>query len=230
MKNLFLFIALCIFSFGSAFSQVCDNYFPAEVGTTWEITNYDAKNKIESIQKSSILSATESDGGLLVTIEVVSYDTKDNEVHRQTFTTYCKDGNFYIDMSTFLSPESMGGEGSGAQMQMEAQNMELPSGITVGQKLPDAWIKVTMQADGMPTMFSQTINIVNRVVESFESMTTPAGTYDCVKITWDTQMKMVFNVQTHSKVWYAKNVGTVRSEYYDKKGKLEGYSVLTKFN
>jgi len=230
MKNLFLFISVCLFSFSTAFSQACDSYFPAEVGKSWEITNYDAKGKIESVQKSSILSATEKDGGLLVTIEVISYDPKDKEMHKQTFTTFCKDGLFYIDMSAFMSPEAMGGEGSGAQMQMEAQNMELPTGLTVGQKLPDAWIKITMQTEGMPTMFSQTINIVNRVVESFESMTTPAGTFNCVKITWDTQMKMVFNVQTHSKVWYALNVGTVRSEYYDKKGKMTGYSVLTKFN
>jgi len=43
-----------------------------------------------------------------------------------------------------------------------------------------------------------------------------------------TIFKMVVKIEATSKEWYAENVGIVRSESYNKKGKLTGYDVLTK--
>lgn len=52
-------------------------------------------------------------------------------------------------------------------------------------------------------------------------MTTPAGTFECVKITEDVDSKMAFvNTTGKNKSWYAKNIGLVRQEVFDEKGKL----------
>ena len=40
---------------------------------------------------------------------------------------------------------------------------------------------------------------------------------------------MIMNIEGSSKEWYAEGVGVVRSESYNKNGKLTGYSELTKF-
>lgn len=227
MKKIFysiLFLAVSL----SVFSQNCESYYPAKVGVSWEITNYDARDKVESVQKSSIISAEQSDGGILVTVEVVSYDTKDKQTANQTFTTFCKDGKFVIDMKSFMSPESMQTED--VQLQFEASDMEIPSSLKAGQKLPDAWLKVSMQMEGMPMMNVQTINIINRIVEGFESMTTPAGTFECVKMSQETEIKSMFSMKMKSVTWYSLNVGMVRSETFDSKGKPLGYSVLTAFS
>jgi hypothetical protein len=39
---------------------------------------------------------------------------------------------------------------------------------------------------------------------------------------------MMVRMKNNSKEWYAENVGMVRSETYNKRGKLMGYSELTK--
>ena len=40
--------------------------------------------------------------------------------------------------------------------------------------------------------------------------------------------KMMIRIKNKSKEWYAEDVGMVRSETYNKRGKLMGYSELTK--
>ncbi len=75
---------------------------------------------------------------------------------------------------------------------------------------------------------SITIAITNRMVEKRETITTPAGTFDCYKITYDVQTGMGF-IKTNTKTaeWYSGKAGSVRTETLDKKGKLMGYSQIT---
>ncbi len=72
--------------------------------------------------------------------------------------------------------------------------------------------------------------IENRKVEAKETITTPAGTFECYKISSEISSKVAFVNQKFKSVdWFAKGVGMVRTETYDKKGKLESYALLTKF-
>ncbi|HAH58211.1 MAG TPA: hypothetical protein DCL86_08700, partial [Bacteroidales bacterium] len=110
---------------------------------------------------------------------------------------------------------------------VDASDLAFPSRMEVGQTLPDG--SVSMKVSGGMAMLNMTVNIINRKVEAFESITVPAGTFDCYKITYDTDVKSIVKVTTTTAEWIAKNVGMVRSETYDKKGKLTGYTVLSKF-
>jgi hypothetical protein len=58
-------------------------------------------------------------------------------------------------------------------------------------------------------------------------MTTPAGTFSCYKMSSTIETKTMFTMVAKSTDWVAKKVGTVRSETYDKTGKLISYMVLT---
>ncbi len=225
MKHLILTVCFCAFAASTMYSQSCDNYFPSEIGKTWEITNYNAKDKVESINKSAVTDIQQKDGGLLVSIETTTFDSKNKEVNKQSFTTFCQNGKFYIDMTSFLATENLGED---FDLEIESSNMEIPTGVSEGQKLPDAWVKMSVNMQGMGA-YSQDVSFTNRMVEKFEKITTPAGTFDCVKMTWDSEMKMMFSVKSSVKTWYAVGVGEVRSEYYDQSGKLQSYSVLTSF-
>ncbi len=77
-------------------------------------------------------------------------------------------------------------------------------------------------------MFTMNVDIKNRKVDKFEKITTTAGTFDCVKISYDIEMKMLFTIKASAIQWFAKNVGVVRQENYNKKGKLDSYSLITK--
>lgn len=225
-KFIFLFTFIIFSCFVHA--QICDGYYPSVVGQYWEVTNYNARDKVESVQKSTVISSEQVDGGLLVTIDVTSIDNNEKETTNHQFTTFCKGGNFSVDMKAFMNPGTIQSED--VQLQIEAVNMDIPTKLEVGQKLPESWMKISMQMEGMPSFGAQTISIKNRVVEGFETITTPAGSFDCVKISYDTEMKSMFSVNVKSVSWYSKGAGVVRTESYDSKGKPQGYSVLTKFS
>jgi hypothetical protein len=77
-----------------------------------------------------------------------------------------------------------------------------------------------------------TFNQTNRKVNSTEKITTPAGSWDAHKITYDGyfRIKMIgIGVPMNLKVteWFVPNFGIVKSETYDKNGKLMGSSMLT---
>lgn len=69
----------------------------------------------------------------------------------------------------------------------------------------------------------------NGRVEGFESVTTPAGTFNCLKVSYRAQYKvMLFSEKSYVTEWYAPNVGLVKRQETDKKGNLLYDSVLTR--
>ena len=82
-----------------------------------------------------------------------------------------------------------------------------------------------------PIPMTMNISITNRKIVGKESVTTPAGTFECDKITSDltveTKMAIGFTLSFSTVEWLAPKVAVVKSESY-KKGKLQGYSLLAK--
>ena len=109
---------------------------------------------------------------------------------------------------------------------MTQSDITFPSDLKVRTSLPDAEMHVKVASNGMQVM-EMNFKITDRKVEAKESITTPAGTFDCVKLTQSTNMKMMFINKTFTTVdWIALNIGNVRSETYNK-GSLESYRILT---
>ena len=134
----------------------------------------------------------------------------------------------YIDMRNFISDEQLKAFGE-QELAVDSENLEMPSNLSVGQTLKDGSVKVTASGSGIPMAI--TVNITNRKVVGKESVTTPAGTYDCFKITSDiatqTQMGIKMNVNISSIDWVTSKLGIIKSESYNKNGKSMGYTVLS---
>jgi len=113
-------------------------------------------------------------------------------------------------------------------LEINGTSLEMPSyDSKIGTNLKDGNLDMKIGADGvMPIKMS--ILMTNRKVEGKEQMTTEAGTFDCIVMSQNIKTKMMISIESNTKDWYAENVGLVRSESYNKKGKLTGYSVLTK--
>ena len=72
-----------------------------------------------------------------------------------------------------------------------------------------------------------TVDLTNRQIVAHETIETPAGSFKCIKYSYDAFSKMGFIKMNSSGIeWYSAALGTIRSESYDKKGKLTGYTVL----
>ena len=200
-------------------------YLPEKEGTILELKHYDSKNQLTGTSTQKILKKTTIGKDLNVDVLVKAFNEKGNEETSKTLTMKCKDGVFMIDMKSLIPPEIKSNQ-QGMKIKVDGTDLKIPGKLSTGQKLEDCLIKISMTNQGM-VMMSVTVKIINRKVESFEKITTPAGTFDCYKISQDIESKSVVNVKVHSIDWMAKNIGIVKNEMYDKSNKLSGYSILT---
>lgn len=225
MKKLFLTFVFTAFAIAT-WSQGCEGFYPLKAGAVIEMKSFTAKDKLTGTSRQTVLESTQTADGMLLKVKGEQFDDADKLVFEQTLEMRCKDDIFYMDMESYLDPNAMSSF-KDMEVSVDASDLAFPSNMKVGQTLPDG--SVTMKVSGGIAMFNMTINIINRKVEALESITVPAGTFECYKITYDTDVKSIVRVTTSTTQWISKNVGMVRSETYDKKGKLSGYTVLSSF-
>ncbi|MCF6241046.1 MAG: hypothetical protein L3J74_06845 [Bacteroidales bacterium] len=230
MKKLFLTSLLIITAlFTKALAQDCSFYFPTKVGTIVTTTYYDKKGKETSKLYQKVLDYKEGAGFQEVKVQnrTESKDSKDvpDSLLIHEFSIRCENGDFQINWDAYMGNTL--DKYQGMDLEVNSENLSIPSKLTVGQTFPDAKIDISVTNQGVKLMTIHTV-IKNRKVEAFEKLTTPAGTFDCVKLTSTTETKMAFiKVSASTAQWMAEGVGVVRTENYDKKGKLVSYSEIT---
>jgi hypothetical protein len=224
MKKFLLLIALFSLA-GLVVAQDCTLYFPSDEGSELTYTWYSKPGKAESSTKMTVIKKDESGGKLKMDISAESFDAKDKSQLKFNYAVWCDGESFYIDMRNALGSMNLT-ELEG--FKIETTDMQFPAKMSPGQQLNDASIQLSLEG---PIPMNMVTNITNRKVESQEPVTTPAGTFDCFKISYNMFSKVSI-VKTEGRVveWYAPNVGLVRSESYNKKDKLMGFNELTKMN
>lgn len=225
MKVLFTVLFSSLFLIGQAQND-CQPYLPSEEGSTWEQTHYSNKDKVTGRTTYEILKKTMAGDSLTFRIKAVYFDDKNEEVFENEFEAFCNSGIFEIDMSSKLNGETMSAYES-MDVTMDATNFPIPSlDEAVGTSIADGILSVQVSMNEM-NIFKMTIELTDRLVAARENLETPAGAFDCVKITQTVKTKMMFKLENTTSEWYAEGVGVVRSETYDKKGRLSEYTVLT---
>ena len=209
--------------------QDCKPFVPVTEGTTWELTNYNAKGKAQGKTAYELVKKEVSGSDATFTIKAISIDDKGTEVYTNTFDAWCKGGKFEFDMSFMMDGGAMAAYES-MDVDVDATQFELPPlDASAGTKLADGTLSVSAGMNGA-AIFKMNVNVTDRVVEARENKETAAGSFDCIVLSQKVSTKMIVNVQASSKEWYAEDVGLVRSESYNKKGKLTGYSELSALN
>jgi hypothetical protein len=206
-------------------SQECQPYFLIDEGSVREMTSYDKKDKLTGTTVQTVKEVKTSGNVTEWTIGAVSKDDKGKEVSSGDLHMSCEDGIFKMDMKNFLDEETMKSFEE-MEITMDATDLDYPAVLVPGQTLKDGNISVKVTSQGMPLM-TLVVKIYDRKVEAIEDITTPAGTFSCYKMTSTIETKTMFTIVAKSTDWIAAKVGSVRSESYDKSGKLMGYSVLT---
>ena len=212
---------------GAVMAQDCETYYPTSEGALLELTNYNRKDKVSGRTVQKITNVSETSNGLTMDMEIEMYDDKDEFISKSDVSMRCEEGVFYLDMEQFLSPETMEAYKE-MDVTVTSEDLPVPSELAVGKKLDDGSVTVKIANEGMQIM-TMTTTIKNREVVGQEKVTTPAGSFDCYKIAYDIETATIVKINMKGIDWYAKGVGTVKSESYNKNDKLLGYSVLTKF-
>lgn len=219
-----LFVFLAFFTSNVILSQECQMFSPFEVGKKLEYTDYNKNGKAQGKSIHEVIEVKESSNPEAL-IKVIVYN-KDKEVLNTDYGVKCVDGAFYVDMIRFFDQQKLS-EQQDFELLIDGDYLEFPQLMRPDDMLDNGSIAIKVNNQGF-TLLTMTMNIINRKVAAIENLTTPAGTFECYKITYEYESKFgILNFKGKGVEWVATGIGVVKSEDYNKKGKLRSYYELT---
>ena len=226
ISGLFL-LMMALFSAFSAFSQDC-GFYPVRKGSVCAYQSLDGKGKITGSSRVTLLDVKQAGNTVVYNVRAEFRDDKEKALPVREYAMKCENGQFSVDMQSMVDPKSLEGF-KDMQLSFTGNDISYPSALSAGQVLPDASITIAAASGGMSLM-KMTVSITNRKVVGTESVTVPAGTFECFRITYDMETKFGFKMQNSATEWLNKGAGLVKTETLDKKGKLLGSRILTELS
>jgi len=213
MKKI-IFFALCLTV--STLASVAQNaFFPAKEGLVQVYANKNAKGKIQSQTRQTITKVTGSGSNMTIAYESEVLNAKGKSSDPALVLDYeveIKNGAVVLDLKSLLGASSL----TGINIEAEGEPMVLPANLKEGDAIEDCDVSVQIG------FIKTTAAMTDGKCEAIEDVTTEAGTFQCWKITQTVNAKVMGIKSNGSQTtWYAKGVGQVKSETYDKKGKLQ---------
>jgi hypothetical protein len=202
---------------GKVLAQDC-GFYSLKKGMVLGHQILDAKGKLTGTIRTTCMDVDKIGKAVNFKLKNEYADGKSNNQSTREYDMKCEDGNFYLDMNSMVDPKSMEAF-KGMEVKVDANDMMYPAILEVGSALPDANINLSAGSGGVSIM-NLTIAITNRKVVGKESVTVPAGTFDCYKITYDIETKMMFKMINTVTEYVNMGLGSVKTVTFDKKGKI----------
>lgn len=230
MRKLFFLFALALSSATLLVAQDdCVGFFPKEEGTTLVKSNYDANKNVLSTITYVVNKTYQYPGETERQIGFVISDAFGKVIDEGDMEVRCKDGSFYMKMTNVaLTPGIL--KILTDNTEIAGEFLDYPDIFSTPPsedvfKIDRGEFSIRSKSDRKELV---NIKVSNRKFMKEEIVTTPAGTFNAYKVTFDV------NVTENKKVtkykgteWYADNAGIVKSEVYDANKKLVSYSELT---
>lgn len=224
--KLITFITALLFGM-SLFGQQCI-FDELSKGTYWVLTNYDKKGKLESSSAQTIKNIGQNEKGVEYFIHAVMRDKKEKDTQEMEFSMICNDGEFTMDLSRALPPETLESLKS-MDVKITGDGLKYPGSLSTGTVLPDAKVNIKAVMSGM-TVMDMTSEVTERLVEAEETITVGAGDFRCFRISQTTSIKnKLLNSVTKEVQWYAPGIGVIKAQFFDKKGNESGHTELTEY-
>jgi hypothetical protein len=223
MKKFIVLTGLLFLVF-TVYSQ--ETFFPTKEGTILTYKSFDKKSKESGSVRYTINKVNVKGSDIDITYLCESLDPKESIVYKEEITIHQKGDKLYMDMSNFVNKAGFQQNGEiPAGLEITGNSMEIPVNAQPGTALPDASVQMALKM-GFINM-KMAADITNRKVEAVEDLTISAGTFKCLKFSSDVNATVMgMNVKSKSLEWYSKGTGLVKSESYDKNGKLQSYTEL----
>lgn len=235
MKKLYFLLAFLFSSTGIINAQCSNNFYKLEEGATYEMTVYNKKDKEEGRIMNAVMAVEDKNGNKHAIFHSKIFDRKDKLMTEGDYEVICEGDKIKIDMQRMFSTMPQFSADNDMTMKVNGDYIEIPSNLEVGLSLPETQSNMTMQVGNSEMHLTSTdILLKNRKVEKKEDITTPAGTFNCYKITYDMDMNMKVmgisrKINSSGAEWIAEGVGIIKTASYDKNGDLESYTLLTNY-
>jgi len=214
MRTTLLLTAFLGIFLNKSIGQDCKNYYFLQKNKTIEMTIYNKKGDVSGKQVYTVSDVNTSGSGTTGIINSELFDKKEKSIAKGHTEIVCNGGVMMLDMKMQL-PQQQQEQFSKADVKADKIYIEYPASMKPGDNLKDATLNMTIDNAGM----TQTVNMVtsDRKVEAKESVTTPAGTWDCFKISYKSKitiktMGIGIPVNIEGTEWFAPGFGIVKTE------------------
>tara|TARA_R110002012_G_scaffold322109_1_gene556011 strand:- start:34840 stop:35529 length:690 start_codon:yes stop_codon:yes gene_type:complete len=228
MKTQTILTLLLVFTIHFASGQLnCSKYYSFEEGASFQYSMFDKKGKADGTADYKVTKVEDSGSKTIAEMTIAYKDKKGKDVFSTNYNISCADQGIKIDFKS-LMPTNMLEQYKDMEVDLTGTDIELPNDLSVGLNLEDANVTINLAMGGitMKTMVLMT----QRKVEKQETITTPAGTYDCYVIYSENESQIMGIKKTFpSRLWLSEGVGMVKQETYQKDGDLLSATELTKF-
>jgi hypothetical protein len=160
-----------------------------------------------------------------------TYDDKNKLLNLQDLRYMCRQDTCFTDGTSELNQESLRSFRD-RRFSYEPVPLAWPNSPTVGSTLPSGGVTVQVSSTAVDIARVYTTVKNRKVTSGQEAITTPAGTFQCYKVESEresgTAARSDLVLRNAQRVvdYYSPEVGLVKTEYYDKKGKLEQVRLL----
>lgn len=211
-------------------------YFCTTEGTELHYVNYDEIGQSTSDETMTVSKVTKADGKVQASYydKIVTTKAKNNTSY--TLFNWSYDGantvctedlmyGPYVDSDSDPDKYNEAARlGLLEKLKFKGDNsFTIKDGAKGGESIPGPFLS------GGPQHAENEVNISGAAYMGNETISTTAGKFDCVKISYLQRTKIVLKTTTlRITEWYAEGVGLVKSEAYDTKGKLDSKTLLVK--
>ena len=205
-----------------------NTFFPTQAGMTLVYVQKNAKGNPEGYSRLTIKDVEGSGNNMSISyvMEILDKNKKPSDPPiEMPCKVVIKDGVMILDMSQMFANMQK----TGLKAEISGMPMELPNNLQPGQSLKDADVTMTMDMGIMK--MKATIKMTDGKCLAIEDVTVPAGTFTCHKLTQTvTTTIMGRNSVGRTVSWYAPGIGTVKTESYNDKDKLQNSMELAEKN
>ncbi|HLN73890.1 MAG: hypothetical protein ACM3O8_08850 [Methylococcaceae bacterium] len=227
MKKLILFMAIL---FTVMLLKAQDTFFPTKEGTVLVYKTFDKKNNLTNLLRYTITQVKTQGSDMDITYLCESMDPKDKPLYKQEITIHQKGDKIYFDMGNFINKAAFQQNGQiPPEVEIKGNELQVPVNPQPGETLPDANVEMALKM-GFVNM-KMMADLTNRKVEAVEDVTVSAGTFNAYRFSCDVNSSaMGIKSKSRNVDWYAKGIGTVKTENFDKNGKLQSRTELMQVN
>jgi len=207
------FAVLVLTGFRS-WSQKCSDYYYLQNNKTIEMTIKNKKGN-QTGKVVYMISNLGNKGNMnTATVHSEMFDKNGKSISKATNDVQCENGTLLMDMK-MLIPSAQQEQMGTMSATGTVSYIDYPVSMKEGDALKDAAFAADFTStSGLKGNIS--MNMTNRRVAGKESVTTLAGTWDCLKITYHSKMifKMGIGIPMNADVteWYAPGFGVVKTE------------------
>jgi hypothetical protein len=215
MKRLFISTAIVMAVNICADAQSCSNYLLLQNNKKIEMTIYNKKDKESGKQVWQVSNLNSSGGTTTALLNTEFFNDKGKAINKGQSEIKCTGGMLMMNMKLMLNEAQLKQMENGTAT-VSGEFLEYPATMKEGDNLKDGNFTMKYKMNGGMES-NMEIAVTQRVVGGSESVTSAAGTWNCIKI--NSNQKLVTRIagigipiKMNVTEWFAPGVGVIKTQ------------------